>query len=203
MVRVKICGITNLEDAQTALDAGADAIGFVFAPSARRVTPREAGRIARAVGPWISTVGVFVDEKIETLRKIAEACRLSAVQLHGNENKDYLKAPASFKIIKAFRVADRRDFKGVANFPADAFLFDTKIKDRRGGTGVRFDWKLLKGKKWARPAVISGGLTPENVGTVVRLLAPYGVDVSSGVEGSPGKKDGRLVRAFIKNAKNA
>ncbi len=201
VVRVKVCGITNVRDAMTAVDAGADALGFVFAPSPRRVAPAQALEIIRGVGPWIATVGVFVNEKLKNVKRIASFCGLSAVQLHGNESAAYVKQLAPLKVIKAFRVLEARDLRAVRGYDADAYLFDTKIKGLYGGTGQSFDWKILKSLKISRPVILSGGLDPKNVSRALRVLRPYGVDVSSGVEKAPGKKDAKLVREFIRRAK--
>jgi len=201
VVKVKICGITNRRDAALAADYGADAVGFVFAKSPRRIALAEAIRIGRWLGPWIATVGVFVNEDSRTVRRIAALCRLTAVQLHGDEPASYVKGLSPLRTIKAFRVAKAGDLKGLTTHPADAFLFDTKTADVYGGTGKTFDWSLLEKKIISKPFIVSGGLGPGNVAGVVRRLAPYGVDVSSGVEKSPGKKDARLVKEFIQNAK--
>ncbi|MGH7198942.1 MAG: phosphoribosylanthranilate isomerase [Candidatus Omnitrophota bacterium] len=201
MVRVKVCGITNLRDAVTAVEAGADALGFVFAPSPRRVTPARARKIIRAVGPWVASVGVFVNEKVEKVRRVALFCGLSAVQLHGDESAPYAKKLSPLKVIKAFRVSKPGDLRGIEAYDADAYLFDTKVEGLYGGTGKRFDWRILKRRKLTKPVILSGGLNPKNVRQAVRERRPYGVDVSSGVERSPGKKDARLVREFIRRAK--
>lgn len=203
MVRVKICGITQVADAKMALDAGADAIGLVFAKSPRRVTRRAAQRIARAVGPWVSCVGVFVNEPLETARRIASSCGLDVIQLHGDEPAGYARELSEYKIIKSFRVAARADVRRAFSFPADALLFDSRVEGLFGGSGKSFDWKLLEGAALGRPVIVSGGLEPANVAEAVRRLRPYGVDVSSGVEKTPGRKDPRKVREFIHRAKNA
>lgn len=201
MVRVKICGITNLEDARAAVDCGADALGFVFAESPRKVSVREVRAITRALGPWVSTVGVFVNESPARIKKIAQACGLTAVQLHGNESPHGLAGYSPLKVIKAFRVRSREDLRGLKNFPGDAILFDAKIDGQYGGTGKSFDWTLLKGIKVPSPLILSGGLDPFNVRQAIRIVRPYGVDVSSGVEKSPRKKDREKVRNFIIHAK--
>lgn len=201
MVRVKVCGITSVRDAMTAVEAGADALGFVFAPSPRRVAPAQALEIIRRAGPWIATVGVFVNEKLKNVKRIACFCGLSAVQLHGNESAAYVKQLAPLKVIKAFRVLKARDLRVVRGYDADAYLFDTKVKGLYGGTGQSFDWKILKSLKVSRPVILSGGLDTKNVSRALRVLRPYGVDVSSGVEKAPGKKDPKMVREFIRRAK--
>lgn len=199
MTRVKICGITSVGDAEHAAACGADAIGFIFAESPRRVAPEKAAEISKAVGPWVATVGVFVNEKAENILRIADQCRLSAVQLHGDESAELARRLSGRGVIKAFRIAAKKDLKGSESFPADLVLFDTKIKGVYGGTGKTFDWGLLKEAR--RPFIVSGGLDPRNVAEVVKSLSPYGVDVSSGVEKAPGKKDPKRVKEFIRNAK--
>lgn len=201
MVRVKICGITNLKDARAAVDCGADALGFVFAESPRKVSVREVCAITSALGPWVSTVGVFAGESPAKIKKIARACGLSAVQLYGDESPKELTGLFPLKVIKAFRVRAQEDLRGLGDFPADAFLFDTKVDGRYGGTGESFDWNLLARIRVLRPVILSGGLDPWNVSRAVQTVRPYGVDVSSGVETSPGKKDHAKVREFILNAK--
>ncbi len=201
MVRVKICGITNVRDAEAALALGADAIGLVFARSPRKVSIKEAQKITAAVGPWMATVGVFVNADVENLLGIAKACRLSAVQLHGDESPSYIRRLSGYKVIKAVRVAAASDLTGLDGYPADALLFDTKVTGKFGGTGKSFDWRILKSREIKRPFIVSGGLNPKNVRAAVRILSPYGVDVSSGVEKAPGRKDPALMKEFIRNAK--
>ena len=202
MTRVKICGITSLKDAEYAVRCGADALGFVFAKSPRQIQVRDAKKIIGSLGPWVACVGVFVNEKAKEILRIASECRLSAAQLHGDEGPDTLRSLASLRVIKAFRVGGDFDVKVFRKFPADAFLFDAKMEGAAGGTGKRFDWNILKGRLPRGPFIISGGLDPKNVREAVRFFRPYGVDVSSGVESAPGKKDPRLVKEFIQNAKN-
>ena len=201
MTRVKICGITNLRDAEDAQRFGADAIGFVFAESPRQVSVSAAKKISWTVGPWIATIGVFVNESTKNILRIASECKLSAIQLHGDELASELYPLKSYKVIKAFRVSEKKDLKKIKNYDADAYLFDTKVASLYGGSGKSFDWDILKSKAILKPCIISGGLNPQNVKTAVRMLLPYGVDVSSGVEKSAGKKDPGLVKRFIQNAK--
>ncbi|MBI4353405.1 MAG: phosphoribosylanthranilate isomerase [Candidatus Omnitrophica bacterium] len=207
-MRVKICGITNVADAKGALEAGADAIGLVFAESPRRVPLERALEITEAVGPWMTTVGVFVNEAVETIKRVASQCRLSCVQLHGEEGVDAVKALSSYRVTKAFQVDKDFDLKKAAGYAVDAFLFDNRMGDRCGGTGKVFDWDVLKAalmrdpRLVRRPVIVSGGLNPRNVKDVIRALSPYGVDVSSGVESTPGKKDFKLMREFVQNAKS-
>lgn len=201
MVKVKICGITNLKDARHALDCGADALGFVFAESPRKVSVEQASAVIRALGPWIVTVGVFVNQNAVTIKRIAKICGLNAVQLHGDERPGLIKKLRPLKVIKAFRVSSRSDLPTWKAYPADAFLLDTKIEGLFGGSGKSFDWKIAADLKTDRPIILSGGLDPQNVRQAVGVTRPYAVDVSSGVERYPGKKDPAKVKRFILNAK--
>lgn len=203
MVRVKICGITNLADAQHAVASGADALGFVFAKSPRQVKPADVAHIVRRLGPWVTTVGVFVNEPIRSILEIADQCSLSAVQLHGDEKPEMLEGLKGVRTIKAFRVGADFCAADARRYGVDAFLFDAKVEGRYGGTGHSFEWKLLRDARFGRPVIISGGLDASNVAKVVRMLSPYGVEASSGVESKPGKKNPKLVERFIRNAKKA
>jgi phosphoribosylanthranilate isomerase len=187
-----------------AVSFGADALGFVFAKSPRQVTAARVRGITAAVGPWVATVGVFVNEKPARIRRIALECGLSIVQLHGDESPADVRALKGIRVIKAFRVGKDFDVSGVKRFPADAYLFDAKVAGQYGGTGKKFDWKILKKLKGLRkPMIVSGGLGPDNVKSAVRFLTPYGVEASSCVESRPGKKNRKLVKDFIRNAKSA
>lgn len=208
MVKVKVCGITNLKDAEAALLCGADALGFVFAPSPRRISAARARQIIQSIGPFVTTVGVFVNESVESLDRIMSECRLSAAQLHGDETAGYTKRLGCCKVIKAFRVDEAFRLKDIAGFPADAYLFDTKVSGKYGGSGKSFDWKALsvqmsKSAGKAKPVIVSGGLHPGNVRQAIHALSPYAVDVSSGVEKKPGVKDHKLLKEFIHNAKKS
>ncbi|MGB9825129.1 MAG: phosphoribosylanthranilate isomerase [Desulfofundulus sp.] len=202
MVRVKICGITDISSALVAAEAGADALGFVFAPSPRRITPSLARRICRELPPFITRVGVFVDAPLEEVRAVAEYCGLDVIQLHGNEPPDYCHSLGR-RVIKAFRVGVELDPVELARYPVDAILLDSYVVGQKGGTGQPFDWQLAASLKIARPLILAGGLRPDNVGRAVAMVKPYGVDVSSGVEkdGQPGKKDPDKIRRFIAAAK--
>ncbi len=201
-VKVKVCGITNLKDAQEAIDAGADALGFVFARSPRKISPADARLITRSIGPWVPTVGVFVNEKPDRILKLSQSCGLSAVQLHGDEPAKSLKKLGGLRVIKAFRVDEHFNQDEIDDFDAaDAYLFDTKVETGFGGTGKSFDWRILDTAKIKKPFIISGGLNHSNVAWAAKFFSPYGVDVSSGVEKKPGLKDLELVKKFIENAK--
>jgi len=200
-MRVKICGITNSEDAQAAVEYGADALGFVFAKSPRQITKEQARDIIKNLPPFVSPVGVFVDEQIDTLKEICDFGGIHTVQLHGNEQPSYLKELEGYTLIKAFRVKEEEDLKPLANYKPHAFLLDSYLKGVMGGTGVSFKWEIARQAHKYGIIILSGGLTPENVKEAIQMVKPYAVDVSSGVEVSPGKKDKLLMKQFIMNAK--
>jgi len=200
-MRVKICGITNIEDAHAAVEYGADALGFVFAKSPRQVTKGQARDIIEKLPPFVSPVGVFVDEKVDKIKEICDFCGIHTVQLHGNESPLYLNDLKGYKIIKAFRVKEEDDLKQLANYKPHAFLLDSYVEGTMGGTGVPFKLEIARQAHKYGAIILSGGLTPENVREAIRVVKPYAVDVSSGVESSPGKKDKLLAKRFIANAK--
>lgn len=216
MVWVKICGTTNLEDAQAAVDAGADALGFIFAESPRRVEPAMARDIVRSLPEHVEKVGVFVNEPAERIRGIVSEVGLTGVQLHGYKTLDVsttLKAqagsPGELQVTFVLPMPRSGEIgEGLIQFGnVDRVLFDTAVEGRRGGSGQMWNWKM--GKEFLElvghhaKVVIAGGLTPSNVADAIRTLHPWGVDVVSGVEREPGKKDHEKVRAFIKAAKSA
>jgi phosphoribosylanthranilate isomerase len=199
VTRVKICGLTNLEDALVAVGEGASALGFVFADSPRRITPAEARRIAQALPPFVTTVGVFVDEDAARVVETADFVGLGAIQLHGSEGREELAALRRWKVIKAFRPRSEAELEQLKEYAAaSAFLLDSYSRERRGGTGEVFDWDLARrAKALGRPLILAGGLTPENVGEAIARVRPFAVDVSSGVEAEPGKKDPDKVARFM------
>jgi phosphoribosylanthranilate isomerase len=202
MVRVKICGITRVEDAFAAIRSGADALGFVFyKKSPRYISPSKAKRIIDALPPFISITGVFVNERQGAITDIAGFCGLDAIQLHGDEDQHECHRLKRYglKIIKGFRVGDNFNFEAVQAYKVDAHLFDAYDKDSYGGTGKVLHWDLLKDHKSRVPVILSGGLTPDNVREAVQAVHPYAVDVSSGVEKKPGIKDPELIQRFIWN----
>ena len=205
MVKAKICGITNLEDALNAADAGCDALGFVFYKRSQRyITPEKASKIMRHLAPDILKIGVFVDATEKTIRRIAKLCRLDMLQFHGNESPDFCARFGDFKIIKAFRVKKRIDVKDISKYKTFAYLFDTFVKSKIGGTGRRFEWELAKNMHLddiGRQIFLSGGLTEKNLKEAVEAVHPDWVDVSTSVEIKPGKKDNRKVRDFIRTLK--
>jgi phosphoribosylanthranilate isomerase len=209
-VWVKICGTTNLEDALAAVDAGADALGFVFAESPRRMEPAAAHRIARSVPERIEKVGVFVNDSAERILEIVEEAGLTVVQLHGDESVEFARGIASggLKVFKAIPVRGGFAARMIAfteKGEVDAVLLDT-VAAVRGGTGLSFDWstvaKYMPAHGGEIRVIVAGGLTPLNVPDAIRILRPWGVDVASGVEREPGRKDHEKVRAFVKAAKS-
>lgn len=201
-VKVKICGITNVEDAQTAVSAGADLLGFVFAEeSPRRLTVEQAAAIARVVPPYVVRVGLFVNAPEELVMHAMGACGLQLLQFHGDETPEYCRQFGAMSM-RAFRVKGLETLHALPEYPTDAWLLDAFVPGQRGGTGHSFNWDMaVAAVKLGRPVFLAGGLTPENVGEAVSRVRPYGVDVSSGVESAPGKKDADKVRAFIQAAK--
>ena len=198
MVRVKICGITNLEDALMAVEAGADALGFVFFQgSPRYISPEQAAAIIRLLPPFVQMVGLFVNEEAATVNSVADRCGLDLVQLHGEESPGYCRN-VKRRIIKAFRVKDESSLAEMANYPVAACLLDAWSPDAHGGTGKTFNWEIAAKAAESQTIILAGGLTPDNVAGAIAAVRPYAVDISSGVESAPGKKDTILVRGFIK-----
>ncbi len=197
MTRIKICGITNLEDAKIAIDYGADAIGFVFAESGRRVSKETVKDIVQKLPPFVTLVGLFVNETAKNIEDVCKHCGINTIQLHGNEPPDFLHSLRQFKIIKAFRIKNEQDIHQVQDYEASAFLLDGYMENQMGGTGTTFDWKIMSSANTSTPMIIAGGLTHRNVSEAISIASPYGVDVSSGVEIRHGKKDKYLIRKFI------
>ncbi len=203
MVKVKVCGITSPEDARVAAEAGADAIGLVFAESPRRVSVERAREIAAALPQDILKVGVFVNEEPDEVLRIAGEIGLDCAQLHGDETPEVVAAirGGGVGVMKALRVRDAEALAEIENYEADLFLLDAWSAEARGGTGERFDWELAKSLKGRDNIVVSGGLDPGNVREAIEYFEPYGVDASSSLEERPGKKSGERVRRFVGAAK--
>ena len=202
-VRVKICGITNLGDAQVAVEAGADALGFNFyEKSPRFITTAAASEISRALPLFALRVGVFVNPFEELVRRAIGQCGLNLLQFHGDESPEFC-TQFGLMSLKAFRVRDASSLKELPNYRTDAWLLDAYSPEALGGMGERFNWDLaVEAQRFGKPIFLAGGLTPENVAEAIRQVQPFGVDVSSGVEGTPGRKDHAKVRAFIKAVKD-
>ena len=213
MVKVKICGITNLEDAIKACEYGADLLGFVFVKDTPRCVKEDKVKdiilnLPKEYKDKVDRVGLFVNKDIDIIREAVSYCDLNYIQLHGQESPDYCrklkeKLPER-KILKAIKVKSDMPLKSILDYDAiDFFLFDSFGETVPGGTGKRFNWDLLEGIKFNKPFFLAGGLNPDNVARAVKTVKPYGVDVSSGVEKSPGIKDEIKVKEFIANAKSA
>jgi phosphoribosylanthranilate isomerase len=203
-VKVKICGITSVADAQIAAEAGADMIGLMFYPgSPRQISLAQAVEISRSLPPFVQRVGVFVNPEEAQVMEAIAACGLNLLQFHGDETSDFC-TQFGLMSVKALRVQNEESIAALANYHTDAFLLDAHSKSGLGGTGEKFNWDLaVAAQKFGKPIFLAGGLTPENVAEAVRQVQPFAVDVSSGVESAPGKKDAAKVRAFIKSARMA
>ena len=200
-IKIKVCGTTNLRDALFAVDSGADAIGFIFyKKSPRYILQKDAKDIVAKLPPFVETVGVFVNETSDRVNRIAEQCKLTAIQLHGDESSAFCRR-IKRRVIKAFRVKDTNSFKGMADYDVSGFLLDSYNEESKGGTGKTFDWNLALRAKKQGPIILAGGLNPYNVYTAIHRVKPYGVDVCSGVEKSPGIKDSVKIDEFIKSVR--
>lgn len=203
-VKVKICGITSVADGVAAAAAGADMIGLMFYErSPRHISIPTATEISRALSPFLVKVGVFVNPDEDTVMRAIGECGVTLLQFHGEEKPAFC-AQFGVMSMKAFRVQNADSLLALPNYSTDAYLLDAYSPDAHGGTGAKFNWDLaVEAKKAGRPIFLAGGLTPENVATAVRQVQPFGVDVSSGVESTPGKKDHAKVQAFIKAVRTA
>jgi len=202
MVKIKICGITNLGDAQGAIRAGCDAIGFIFYKnSPRYLTPLKAKKIIQELPKNIIKIGVFVNAREETIRRVARLCKLDILQFHGSESPEFCGRFKLNKVIKAFRVKEELDLKRILEYKTFAYLFDTFVPSKLGGTGKKFDWKLIRHIDSIKlPVFLSGGLTEKNVREAIKHVCPAWVDVSTSVEIKPGKKDHKKIKRFIQAA---
>lgn len=202
-VAVKICGITDYEDASMAVELGAGALGFIFASSPRQITPQKARNIISAIPPFVKTVGVFVDEDPVVISKVKHYCGLDLVQLHGDESPDLCCELMPYTI-KALRIKDESCLRTsqIYHGKVRALLLDTYSKDKAGGTGKTFDWQLaIKIKKLGIPIILAGGLGPSNIGSAISTVRPYAVDVNSGVEDRPGKKSHTLMKDLMEKVR--
>jgi len=201
-VQVKVCGLTNLEDAQAAVEYGADLIGFIFAASPRQVTLKEAREIIDNLKGNSAKVGVFVDRNLSKVQQIAADCNLDYIQLHGSESPWYCQQ-LDRPVLKAFSIKDRESLEQLKKYDVDKYLLDTYHPYKLGGTGEIFNWDLAVEAKELGPIFLAGGLNSDNVARAVEKVNPAGVDVSSGVELRAGKKNYRKVKQFIQQAKNS
>ena len=197
MVRVKICGITNLDDALAAVEYGADALGFVFAPSPRQVTPEKVRRIVKNLPPFVCKVGVFVNSDMEFVKETMAACNLDFVQLHGDEGTEYCAALFP-KAIKVFTSNNLPSGKERTKYHVAAYMIDKNKGSEVNEAEQKKLWQLTRRVGELGPVILAGGLTPENVAQAIKMAQPYAVDVSSGVELKPGKKDHKKMQDFIK-----
>ena len=198
-IRVKICGITRPEDARAAVAAGADALGFIFyPPSPRNISAGDVGRIVKDLPPFVTRVGVFVNDSVERIGIVAHTAGLNLVQLAGDEDAKYISGLRGIPWIKAIRVENEKDIEGCLEImKLGHVLLDSKVHGVMGGSGKSFDWSLVKDRIPGEKIVLAGGLNVENIEEAIRVVKPYAVDVSSGVESSPGIKDHDKIREFI------
>jgi phosphoribosylanthranilate isomerase len=203
--RIKVCGITGKDDARAAVAAGADGLGFIFVKeSPRLVDPDVVRAVTGELPPFVNSIGVFCDEDIEVVEEIINYCHLTLVQLHGSESPEYCKG-VSRPVIKSFSVRPETESQELVTYSevASGFLLDTYHKDMAGGTGKVFDWKLVEQIHPPGPVILAGGLNPENVGDAIRLVKPFAVDVNSGVEYQPGRKDTDKLKSFADEVRKA
>jgi phosphoribosylanthranilate isomerase len=203
-VRVKICGVRTIEEAQAAITAGADALGFNFwSKSARYISPDKAWEIIRHLPPLVSCIGVFVNESADKIKEIISKTGIDTVQLHGDEEPEFCREFENVKVIKAFRVAEDFEIATIRRYPVSAVLLDAKVKGEYGGTGQRFDWRLANEAKKFLPVILAGGITIDNVAEAIQVVHPYAIDVCSGVEAEPGRKDLMKIREFLLEVERA
>ncbi|MBA4147854.1 MAG: phosphoribosylanthranilate isomerase [Verrucomicrobia bacterium] len=203
-VKIKICGITNIEDARAAAEAGADALGFMFfEQSPRNVQIEIAAQITRSVSPFVLKIGVFVNPTPDLVQSAIAHCDLNLLQFHGEETSEFCQQ-FGMMTMKAFRVKDAESLDVLPAYRTDAFLLDSYVAGKQGGTGEKFNWDLaVAAKQFGRPVFLAGGLNAGNVRQAIEQVRPFGIDVSSGVESAPGKKDHQKIRDFISAARTA
>lgn len=204
-VRIKICGITNVGDAVAAVDAGAHALGFMFFENSKRNIPlNTAAEIIGELPPFVSKVGVFVNADEDFIRRALGVTGIDTLQFHGEESPEFCARFAPLKVIKAFRIRDESSLQQCTAYREHAWLLDSYVNGAHGGTGVAFNWDLaVKATQLSRMTILAGGLTAETVADALHRVQPYAVDVSSGIESAPGKKDHEKVRRFIKAVRGA
>ena len=202
--RIKMCGTTTLQDAQAAVDLGVDALGFIFADkSPRAIKPATALEIVSHIPPFVGKIGVFVNKAQKEIEEIIHYLGLTGVQLHGDEDPGFCRNMArsvpSCAVLKAFRIGPRTQKEDIApyNGVVQGFVLDSFVKNQEGGTGHTFDWSILKKLDLQKPFLLAGGLNPDNIAEALERVAPFGVDVNSGVEDVPGRKNHELLRRFV------
>jgi len=200
LVKVKICGLRRKEDIEYANELKPDYVGFVFAKSKRQVEVEQALYLIRLLDKEIKTVGVFVNEPVENALKIAQTLNLDVLQFHGDETQDYIDNFKNFTMWKAIRIKDKEDLEKTKEFKVNSFVFDTLTKNEYGGTGKTFNWEVLKGIELNVPIILAGGLNGNNVEEAIKIVNPYAVDVSSGVE-TEGYKDFKKMKSFIEKVR--
>ncbi|MDK2815070.1 MAG: phosphoribosylanthranilate isomerase [Thermoanaerobacter sp.] len=200
MVKVKICGLRRKEDIEYANELKPDYVGFVFAKSKRQVEVEQALYLISFLDKEIKTVGVFVNEPVENVLKIAQTLNLDVLQFHGDETQDYVDNFKNFTVWKAIRIKDKEDLEKTKEFRVNSFVFDTLTKKEYGGTGKTFNWEVLKGFELNVPIILAGGLNENNVEEAIKIVNPYAVDVSSGVE-TEGYKDFKKMKSFIEKVR--
>ena len=200
-LKIKICGVTRVEDALAAAEAGADFLGLNFWPGTPRCVPLDRAReIAEGVSGRLAVVAVFVDAPRDEVLRTAETLGTDLVQLHGSESAEFANALGGLRVIKAFRIGGADDLEELRGFPAYAYLLDARVDGAPGGTGRTIDWALARSAADCGRILLAGGLTPDNVADAVRTARPWGVDTASGVEIEPGVKSAEKVRAFVTRA---
>lgn len=202
-VKVKICGLTNARDALEAVEAGADALGFMFCDTSQRyVTIETAAQVIRELPPFVARVGIFVDPSKDYVLRTIEESGIDTLQFHGRETPEFCRQ-FKMKSIKAFRIQDESSLAALPAFDREAWLLDSFVSGQQGGTGRAFPWELaVAARRLGSRIILAGGLNPTNVAHAVEQVRPFGVDVSSGVESAPGRKDAAKVREFIRAAKS-
>ncbi len=200
-IEIKICGISSPDDALVAVESGADALGFIFyPPSPRYVSPEVAAQIIRTVAGTVTTVGVFVNADVKTVMDTITLCRLDLIQIHGNESPEYCRQFPSSRIIKACAPRTEHDLADLDRYDVRAFLIDTHDPNQHGGTGRLSNWTVASLIAKSHPLILAGGLTPENISEAITAVSPHAVDINSGVERAPGKKDPEKIRIAIQKA---
>jgi phosphoribosylanthranilate isomerase len=203
MIKIKICGITNIDDALAAAEFGADALGFNFTKkSPRAIEPQKAAEIISQLPPFVVPIGIFVNEREDRIREIVSLACLQGIQLHGDETPEFCQRFGS-RVIKAFQVKNKESLKHMSHYRVSAYLLDSYREGIRGGTGTTFDWHLAVVAKTFGRIILAGGLNPDNVAEAVKLVQPYGIDVAGGVERDQGVKDHVKLRTFIAEARRA